>query len=317
MLRYLTQRVFTVIPTLIGVSLVTFALLHIVPGGPVVAMLGLAASNPTAVAEITRELGLDQPIWAQYLIWLKHALSGDFGMSTEFHVPVISLVGPKLFHTLLLTAGSLFYAIVIGIVLGIVAAVYHRSIFDRAAMFVTLIGASAPVFWIGLLLIYLFAIRLNWLPAMGMTSILGDASPIILLKHLVLPAFANSIIAMAVIARIVRSSMLETLVQPYVLAARARGLSRWRQVIVHAFRNVLPDAINITGLQVGFLFGSALFVEVVFAWPGVGYLIYSSIQARDYVTLQAAVLVVSAVFVVVNLAADMARIALDPREHTG
>ena len=317
MLRYLAQRVVTAIPTMIGVSMVTFALLHIVPGGPVVAMLGLAASNPAAVAAITKDLGLDQPIWTQYLIWLKRALSGDFGTSTEFHVPVLSLVGPKLAHTLLLTAGSLVYAVIFGTILGIIAAVYHRSIFDRAAMFVTLIGASAPVFWVGLLLIYLFAIRLGWLPAMGMTSILGGSSPLVVLKHLILPAFANSIISMAVIARIVRSCMLEALVQPYVLAARARGLSRTRQVLVHAFRNVLPDAINITGLQVGFLFGGALFVEVVFAWPGVGYLIYSSIQARDYVTLQASVLIVSAVFVVVNLVADMARIALDPREQSG
>ena len=315
MLRYLAQRIATAVPTLIGVSLVTFALLHMVPGGPVVAMLGMAASNPAAVEAVTKQLGLDQPIWEQYAIWLKRAVSGNFGMSTEFHVPVSSLIAPKLAHTLLLTAGSLVYAVVLGVVLGILAAIYHRSLFDRTTMLLTLIGASAPVFWIGLLLSYLFSIRLGWLPAMGMTSITGDASPMIVLKHLILPAFANSIISIAVIARIVRSNMLETLVQPYILAARARGLSRARQVLVHSFRNVLPDAINITGLQVGFLFGGALFVEVVFAWPGVGYLIYSSIQARDYVTLQASVLVVSGVFVLVNLVADMARIALDPRER--
>lgn len=315
--RYFVQRVATAIPTMIGVSLVTFALLHVVPGGPVVAMLGLAATNATAVAAVTKELGLDRPIWEQYGIWLKRALSGDLGTSTEFHVPVLQLIGPKLAHTLILTAGSLSIAAVFGVILGITTAVCHRSLYDRAAMLIMLIGASAPVFWIGLLLSYLFAIRLGWLPAMGMTSITGDASPMVVLRHLLLPAFANSIISLAVIARIVRSNMLEALVQPYVLAARARGLSRARQVVVHAFRNVLPDAINITGLQVGFLFGGALFVEVVFAWPGIGYLIYSSIQARDYLTLQASVLVVSAVFVLVNLVADMARIALDPRERVG
>jgi peptide/nickel transport system permease protein len=315
--RYFAQRVATAIPTMIGVSLVTFALLHVVPGGPVVAMLGLAATNAAAVAAVTKELGLDRPIWEQYVIWLKHALSGDLGTSTEFHVPVLQLIGPKLAHTLILTAGSLCIAAFFGVILGITTAVYHRSLYDRAAMLIMLIGASAPVFWIGLLLSYLFAIRLGWLPAMGMTSITGDASPMVVLRHLLLPAFANSIISLAVIARIVRSNMLEALVQPYVLAARARGLSRTRQVVVHAFRNVLPDAINITGLQVGFLFGGALFVEVVFAWPGIGYLIYSSIQARDYLTLQASVLVVSAVFVLVNLVADMARIALDPRERVG
>ena len=278
------------------------------------AMLGMAASDPKAVAAVTRELGLDRPLPTQYWLWLRRALGGDFGMSTEFHVPVSSLLFPKLEHTLILTAGSLVYAIVIGTILGITTALYHRSLFDRLAMLFTLIGASAPVFWIGLLLSYLFAIKLRLLPALGMTSVLGPPTVLSVLEHLILPAFANAIIALAVIARIVRSAMLEALVQPYVLAARARGLPRWRQVVVHAFRHVLPDAMNITGLQVGFLFGGALFVEVVFGWPGLGYLIYSSIQARDYVTMQAAVLIVSGVFVIVNLAADLARLALDPRE---
>jgi peptide/nickel transport system permease protein len=314
MLAYALQRIVTIVPTLIGVSVVTFLLLHFVPGGPAVAMLGMAASDPKALAAVTQELGLDRPLPEQYWVWLRHALAGDFGTSTEFHLPVATLLFPKLEHTLILTAGSLVYAVVFGILLGITTALYHRSLFDRLAMLLTLIGASAPVFWVGLLLSYLFAIRLRLLPALGMTSALGPGGVLEVLKHLILPGFANAIISLAVIARIVRSAMLETLAQPYILAARARGLSRWRQVVVHAFRNVLPDAINITGLQVGFLFGGALFVEVVFGWPGLGYLIYSSVQARDYVTMQAAVLIVSAVFVVVNLLADLARLALDPRE---
>ena len=314
MLRYALQRVAMVVPTLIGVSLVTFALLHLVPGGPALAILGMAASDPKAVAAVTRELGLDRPLPEQYWIWLRHAARGDFGISTEFHVPVAALLFPRLGHTLILTAGSLVYAVVLGLAIGVTTALYHRSLFDRAVMLLTLIGASAPVFWIGLLLSYLFAIRLGWLPALGMASALGPATLAGVLRHLILPAFANAIISLAVIARIVRSGMLQALVQPYILAARARGLPRWRQVVVHAFRNVLPDAITITGLQVGFLFGGALFVEVVFGWPGLGYLIYSSIQARDYVTMQAAVLVVSGAFIVVNLAADLTRMALDPQE---
>lgn len=314
MISYTLKRIAMAIPTLVGVSLVTFLLLRLVPGGPVQAILGVASTNPAAVAAVTKDLGLDRPLYEQYFIWLGKALSGDFGMSTQFRVPVAALILPKLQNTLILTTGSLVYAVVLGILIGVVTAIYHRSLLDRALMLVTLVGASAPVFWVGLLLIYLFAIKLNWLPAMGMSSIAGNGGPFGVLRYLVLPAFANSIIAMAVIARIVRSSMLEVLTQPYVLAARARGLSRYRQVVVHAFRNVLPDAINITGLQVGFLFGGALFVEVVFAWPGVGYLMYSTIQSRDYVTLQAAILLVSAVFVLVNLIADVARMALDPRE---
>lgn len=313
MFSYVLQRIAVAIPTLIGVSIVTFSLLHLVPGGPVSAILGVASSNPAAVAAVTKQLGLDRPLWDQYWIWLERSLSGDFGTSTQFRVPVATLIMPKLENTLILTSGSLVYAIVLGVAIGIVTSTRPRSLLDRTLMLTILVGASAPVFWVGLLLIYLFSIRLNWLPAMGMTSITGGG-PFTVLKYLILPAFANSIIALAVIARIVRSSMLEALVQPYILAARARGLSRFRQVWVHAFRNVLPDAINITGLQVGFLFGGALFVEVVFAWPGIGYLMYSTIQSRDYVTLQAAILIVSTVFVIVNLVADIARMALDPRE---
>ncbi|MBN9010201.1 MAG: ABC transporter permease subunit, partial [Rhizobiales bacterium] len=238
MISYTLKRIAMAVPTLVGVSLVTFLLLRLVPGGPVQAVLGVASTNPAAVAAVTKEMGLDRPLYEQYFIWLGKALSGDFGMSTQFRVPVAALILPKLQNTLILTTGSLVYAVVLGILIGVVTAIYHRSLLDRALMLVTLVGASAPVFWVGLLLIYLFAIKLNWLPAMGMSSIAGNSGPFGVLRYLILPAFANSIIAMAVIARIVRSSMLEVLTQPYVLAARARGLSRYRQVVVHAFRNV-------------------------------------------------------------------------------
>ncbi len=312
MLGYALKRIAAVPPTLLGVSVITFAILQLVPGGPAAAILGTAASNPSAVAAVDRQYGFDKPIPIQYLIWLWHALVGNFGNSTQFRLPVSVILGPKLEHTLLLTAGSLFFAVVLGVPLGVATAVHHNSLFDRTAMFATLAGASAPVFWIGLLLSYLFAIRLGWLPALGMTS--GTETPTagVVLTHLLLPALTNSIISMAVIARIVRSTMLETLAQPYILALRSRGLSSLGQVR-HGFRNVLPETINIIGLQVGYLFGGALFTEVVFAWPGIGSMIYSSILARDYVTLQAAVLVVSCVFVIINMASDLTRVALDPR----
>lgn len=312
MLSYALKRIAAVPPTLLGVSLLTFAILQMVPGGPAAAILGTAASSPSAVAAVNRQYGFDKPLPIQYLIWLRHALAGHFGVSTQFRIPVSAILSVKLEHTLLLTAGSLFFAVALGVPLGVVTAVRHTSLVDRVTMFLTLVGASAPVFWIGLLLSYLFAIRLGLLPALGMTSGTQAATVGVVLTHLVLPAVTNSIISMAVIARIVRSTMLETLTQPYILALRSRGLSRLGQVR-HGFRNVLPEAINITGLQVGYLFGGALFTEVVFAWPGIGQMIYSSILARDYVTLQAAVLVVSSVFVVINMASDLTRVALDPR----
>jgi peptide/nickel transport system permease protein len=313
MRRYALQRLATTIPILIGVSVVTFVLIKLVPGDPATAILGPAASNPTALAAVRQEMGLDKPLIVQYWIWLSHVAVGDLGQSSQFRVPVMSVMPQKVANTVILTAGSLAWAVVLGLGVGIVGAVRRGSIADRLLMFLALTSASAPVFWIGILLSYVFSIQLHLLPALGMTSATEQATPLTVLSHLILPSLANSMISLAVIARVVRSTLLDALEQPYILAARARGMSTRRMVVRHAFRNVLPDAINITGLQVGYLFGGALFTEVVFSWPGIGSLIYSSIQARDYVMLQGAVLVVSAVFIAVNFVSDAARVALDPR----
>lgn len=312
MSRFVARRVVITIPTLFGVSVVCFLLLKLIPGDPAVAMLGTASADKQALAVVRRELGLDHPLPVQYWRWFTHVLEGNLGISTEYRVPVSSILFDKVGHTMLLTLGSLVFAIGLGLAFGILSAVWRGSLFDRVAMLFSLVGASAPVFWTGILLSYLFAIKLHWLPALGMRSAIGSSGTWDVVKHMILPSFANSTIALAVIARVVRSTMLDSLHQPYILAARAQGFPT-RHVIRYAFRSVLPDAINITGLQVGFLFGGALFTEVVFNWPGIGSLIYNSIVARDYVVVQAAVLVVSAVFVLVNLVSDVARVALDPR----
>lgn len=316
MRSYIARRLLATIPTLIGVSILTFGLIKLVPGDPAQAVLGPAATDPQALAAVRHSMGLDQPLIAQYGIWLAHLAQLDFGISSQFRVPVSSILFGKVANTLILTAGSLVFAVVLGLLLGITTAVRRGSRYDRIAMFLSLAAASAPVFWIGILLSYLFSIQLGLLPAMGMSSATEAATPLTLLSHLILPAFTNSVISLAVIARVVRSTMLDALAQPYILAARSRGLSPARLVLVHAFRNVLPDAINIVGLQVGYLFGGALFTEVVFNWPGIGSLIYSSIQGRDYVMLQGAVLVVSLVFILVNLFSDASRVALDPKAAT-
>ncbi len=313
MTTYIARRLIATIPTLIGVSLVTFALIKLVPGDPAQAILGPAQTNPQALEAVRHSLGLDQPVPTQYWIWLTHLVTGDLGTSSQFRVPVASVLFGKVGNTLILTLGSLVFAVSIGVFLGISTAVRRGSRYDRIAMFLSLAAASAPVFWVGILLSYLFSIQLGWLPAMGMSSATEASTPLTLLSHLVLPAFTNSVISLAVIARIIRSTMLDALAQPYILAARSRGFSSRRLVLVHAFRNVLPDAINISGLQVGYLFGGALFTEVVFNWPGIGSLIYNSIQARDYVMLQGAVLVVSLVFIAVNFGSDIGREMLDPR----
>jgi peptide/nickel transport system permease protein len=314
MSRFIAQRLLITIPTLVGVSIVSFLLLKLVPGDPAAAILGTAAADQSALEEVRKALGLTQPWPVQYWIWFTNVLHGNFGTSTEYRVPVSSILFEKVGNTLILTAGSLAFAIGLGLLFGILSAVWRGSLFDRVAMLFSLVGASAPVFWTGILLSYFFSLRLGWFPALGMHSAARSSGVGDLLYHLVLPAFANSTIALAVIARVVRSTMLDMLHQPYILAARSRGFST-RRVIRYAFRAVLPDTINITGLQVGFLFGGALFTEVVFNWPGIGSLIYNSIVARDYVTVQAAVLVVSTVFVLVNLVSDVSRVALDPRRQ--
>lgn len=313
MYRFVAQRTLLTVPTLLGVSIVSFLLLKLVPGDPATAILGTAAADKSALEQVRRELGLNRSLPVQYGIWFDHVLHGNLGTSTEYRVPVSSIMFDKVGHTLILTAGSLLFAVGLGLAFGILGAVWRGSLFDRAAMLFSLVGASAPVFWTGILLSYLFALRLGWLPALGMHSP-GESGLGDLAKHLILPAFANSTIALAVIARVVRSTMLDVLQQPYILAARSRGFPT-RRIIRYAFRSVLPDTVNIAGLQVGFLFGGALFTEVVFNWPGIGSLIYNSIVARDYVVVQASVLIVSAVFVLVNLISDVTRVSLDPRRQ--
>jgi peptide/nickel transport system permease protein len=310
MWRYLVQRLLLLIPILLAVSVVIFVMMRILPGDAAVAF---AVESPAELERLRKDLGLDKPIYAQYGIWFWRMLHGDLGRSIQLERPVIGVLLPQFANTLLLAAGSFVLAIFVGWSVGILSATKQYSLGDRLAMLVTLFGVSMPAFWLGLVLMWFFAYKLRWLPAAGMYSIRGGKTFWDLLQHLVLPAVTTAAVPAAVIARITRSSMLETIRQDYIRTIRAKGLPERTVIFKHALKNAFPPILNITGLQLGFLLGGAIFTEVIFSWPGIGWQLYSSISARDYPMVQGFVLLTSLCFVLVNFIIDVLTTYVDPR----
>ena len=309
---FITRRLVGVIPVILGVSIVIFLLIQLAPGDAATVLLGPQATE-AAKQELRHTLGLDQALPVQYLAWLLRTLSGNFGRSVATQLPVATLVLPRFVNTLVLTLGSLLLAILIGYAVGLFAALRAHSLFDRISMSAALLAGSAPPFWLGLILVLLFAIQLRWLPVSGMRDMAGDGGGLDVLRHLVLPAVTTALGPAAIIARIVRSSVIEALAEPHVRVARAKGLSRATLIKRHVILNALPPVITITGLQLGYLLGGALLTEVVFAWPGLGSLLYDSITARDLPVIQATTLLIALAFVLANIVVDMINAALDPR----
>ena len=301
------------IPVLFGASIVMFLTVKLIPGDPALAILGPLATEE-GLRRIREELGLNLPLYQQYLAWLVRMVQGDFGISVTTHVPVAQLVWPKYWNTLILATGSLVFAVVTGIVVGIISGTKQYSVPDRVGMSLTLLLANTPPFWLGLVLVLIFGLNLHWFPAAGMYDIraaskeFGD-----LLRHLVLPAIATGASPAAIIARLVRSSFLDVIRQDYITAVRAKGMSEKVVIFKHALRNSLPPIINIIALQIGFLLGGALFSEVVFSWPGIGQQLYTSINSRDFPVIQAAVLLATATFVIINTLTDVINMMLDPK----
>src|SRR5712691_3925548 len=312
---YLAKRLLAVVPVLFGVTLVAFLLLQIVPGDPAVAILGPTATAE-AVAQLRESLGLNQPVYVQYARWLGKTLSGDMGDSIQMNIPVLPTLREKFANTLILAAASFVLAVVVGAGLGLLAAARPHTRFDRAFMSTAVVGASMPSFWIALMLMFVFALKLRLLPATGMYDITGDQELGDLLRHLVLPAAVTAMVPTAIIARMARASLIEVMHQDYITACLAKGLPYWRVVAKHGVRNALPPIVNITGLQLGYLLGGAVYTEVVFSWPGIGLQLYSSIVARDIPMVQATVLLVGLGFVVVNVVVDLLLIRLVPRATT-
>ena len=310
--RHIATRIAAILPILFGVSVFIFLLMHLAPGDVTSTLLGPMATDE-AKAALRTALGLDRSLPFQYFKWLGNVLQGDLGKSLTTTRLVTDMVLPRFVNTVILTVASMILAMAVGFGVGMYAAARSFSFFDRVSMSVTLVVGSTPPFWLGLILVLAFALDIRLFPATGMISITGTGGVGDVLHHLVLPAIATAAAPAAIITRMIRSSMLEVLNQGYIRVARAKGVPRRRILWKHALRNALPPIATISGLQLGYLLGGALFTEVVFAWPGLGNQLYYAISARDVPVVQGAVLLIALVFVLVNLAIDILNAFLDPR----
>jgi peptide/nickel transport system permease protein len=303
---YLAQRFVASVVTLVGVSLIVFLMVRLLPGDPARVIAGLLATEED-VARIRTDLGLDRPLHVQYGIFLARLARGNLGVSARTAEPVIREIRPRLASTLRLALTSAALAAALGIMAGTLAATRPYSTFDYALSVTTLLGVSMPVYWLGLMLIIVFAVHLNWLPAAGSEG----------LASIVLPALTLAAFSVALIARMTRSSMLEVLRQDFVRTARAKGLGEQLVVARHALKNAFIPIITVVGLQFGALLGGAVLTESVFGWPGMGLLLVESIFSRDYPMVQGIVLVFSSLFILVNLLVDLCYAVIDPRIHYG
>ena len=315
MTGYILKRLLAAIPVLFGLTVIVFGLMALIPGDPATAILG-AYATPENVERLNRQLGLDRPLVGQYFTWLGNLLQGDMGRSFSQNRPVADIVFERFHATLILAGTALVICSVLGLLAGVISAVRQYGVADKAVTFVVLIGISTPSFWLGLLLILVFAVQLRWLPASGMYAVYGGGDLPDLLRHLILPAVTLAVVATGVIARLTRTAMLEVLRQDYIRTARAKGLSERRVIWRHAFKAALVSVIPVIGIQAGFVMGGAVYIETVFQWPGIGSMLVTAISTRDLLLVQGGVLVVAAAYVLFNLAADIAQSLLDPRLRT-
>jgi dipeptide transport system permease protein len=317
MLRFLLRRLALTIPTFVALMFVTFVAIRLVPGDPVEVRVGERGISPERLAQFRHELGLDQPVWKQFLDYVWQLLHGDFGMSLATNQKVLTEFAALFPATIELSLCAMLFAVLIGLPAGTIAAARRGSLYDQALMGFSVTGYSMPIFWWGLLLIKYYFEPVTgfmtidaWLS--GQPGALKDA-----LHHLVLPAIVLGTIPLAVIARMTRSSMLEVLGEDYVRTARAKGLPSWRVVGLHALRNALIPVVTIIGLQVGALMAGAVLTETIFSWPGVGKWLIESISRRDYPALQGGVMLISTTVILVNLMVDLTYGLINPRIRHG
>jgi dipeptide transport system permease protein len=331
MIRFVIQRVLLIIPTFLGAALLTFVLIHAIPGDPVQMLLGEKVIDPARHQELLAQIGLDKPLPVQFVNYIWHVLQGDFGTSVQSKNSVLADFFALFPATLELSFCAMIFAVALGIPAGVLAAERRGSIYDHTLMGTALTGYSMPIFWWGLLLILLFSIKLDWTPVSGRIdldyyfdggtgfmlwdSLFSDQEGAFLsaLSHLILPAIVLGTIPLAVIARMTRSAMLEVLGEDYVRTARAKGLSGFRVVGIHALRNALIPVVTVIGLQVGTLMGGAILTENIFSWPGVGSWLVNSIYQRDYPSVQGGVLLIAGFVILVNLSVDLIYGLLNPR----
>ena len=330
MVSYIMRRLLMLIPVLIGMTIVTFSIVHLIPGNPAQVILGEAATQ-SAIEELEQSLGLNEPYVKQYLIYMGDLLKGDLGVSLRTKAPIATEIWPYIAATFELTFFAILFAVIVGVNAGIVSAWKQNSWFDFLAMIIALIGVSMPVFWLALMEQWIFAQELGWFPAHGRQDNRSPIEPITYfyvidsilhwdfkhlittLKHLVLPSIALGTIPMAIIARLTRSSMLEVMKSDYIRTVRAKGSNQFVVIYKHALKNALIPVLTVIGLQTGVLLGGAILTETIFSWPGIGRYIFDAISYRDYPVIQSGILIVAFLFVIINLIVDILYSYIDPR----
>ncbi|MCA6222618.1 MULTISPECIES: dipeptide ABC transporter permease DppB [Photorhabdus] len=334
MLQFILRRLGLVIPTFIGITLLTFAFVHMIPGDPVTIMAGERGISAERYAQLMAEMGLDKPLWQQYFHYVSNVLHGDLGVSMKSRISVWEEFVPRFKATLELGICAMLFAIAVGIPVGVLAAVKRGSVFDHTSIGLSLTGYSMPIFWWGIMLIMLVSVQLDLTPVSGRISdsvFLDDSHPLTgfmlldtlfwgeegnfkdAVMHMILPAIVLGTIPLAVIVRMTRSSMLEVLGEDYIRTARAKGLSRIRVIVVHALRNALLPVVTVIGLQVGIMLAGAILTETIFSWPGLGRWLIDALQRRDYPVVQGGVLLVAIMIILVNLIVDLLYGIVNPR----
>lgn len=329
-LGYISKRLFHLALIMFGVSVVVFLMLRMIPGDPAQLLLGEFAS-PEELARLREQLGLNQSLFTQFWIYISNIVQGDMGHSVRTNAPVTGEIWVRLIATLELSLAAMCIATVFGIAAGVLSAVKQYSLWDYGAMFMALVGVSMPIFWLGLMLIYLFAVKYPLLPMMGRISLgleVPDVTGLMVvdalvagswqsfvsaLKHLLLPAFTLATIPMAIVARITRSAMLEVLNMDYVRTARAKGMTEQVVIFRHALRNAFLPVVTVLGLNLGLLLGGAVLTETIFSWPGLGRYVVDSLAGRDYAAVQGCILVFALLMAAINLCVDLIYVLLDPR----
>ncbi|MQL49257.1 MULTISPECIES: dipeptide ABC transporter permease DppB [Photorhabdus] len=334
MLQFILRRLGLVIPTFIGITLLTFAFVHMIPGDPVTIMAGERGISAERYAQLMAEMGLDKPLWQQYFHYVSNVLHGDLGVSMKSRISVWEEFVPRFQATLELGICAMLFAIAVGIPVGVLAAVKRGSVFDHTSIGLSLTGYSMPIFWWGIMLIMLVSVQLDLTPVSGRISdsiFLDDSHPLTgfmlidtlfwgeegdfkdAVMHMILPAIVLGTIPLAVIVRMTRSSMLEVLGEDYIRTARAKGLSRIRVIVVHALRNALLPVVTVIGLQVGIMLAGAILTETIFSWPGLGRWLIDALQRRDYPVVQGGILLVAIMIILVNLVVDVLYGVVNPR----
>ena len=310
--RYILFRAAAAVPVLIGITIIVFVILSLIPGDPATAILGSYAT-PENVARLNAQLGLDRPLVQRYFIWLGNLLQGDLGRSFSLNRPVIDEILERFSATLILSGLACVMCSVLGILAGVISATRQYGLADKLITFSVLVGISVPSFFLGMMMILYFAVSLRWVPASGMYDLYGGGDLPDLLHHLVMPATALAVVATGVVARMSRSAMLEVLRLDFIRTARAKGVRERRVITRHALRYAIVSILPVLGLQAGFVLSGAVYIEIVFQWPGIGRMLVDAILTRDIMLVQGGVLFVAACYVLFNIIVDLAQLWLDPR----